>query len=148
MRFYKELVAEQGKLAPPREKPLLHGASAPAPGKTSHLTMEALTIFSGRLMREAQLHPGRIPSLLGVGMGKGKEEHPFLGLSLSLMGDAPDLGSLLPEGGGKAGSEAVLLVPGLRSGWVLCLGARQEGAGSGDQAGGESHPHSGQAATR
>lgn len=29
-------------------------------------------------MREAQLHPGRVPSLVGVGMGKGKEEHPFL----------------------------------------------------------------------
>lgn len=81
-------------------------------------------------MGEAQLHPGRVPSLVGVGVGEGKGRLSLSWGAPGLMEDAPDWGGLLPEGGGKAGSVRPCSPSCVREQRALCLGARQEGAGS------------------
>lgn len=74
MRPTRELAAERGESALPREKPLPEGAGAVAPGKASGLMRG-----EHRLRRKAQLHPGQVLRLVGWGRGKGECHCPCPG---------------------------------------------------------------------
>lgn len=129
----------------PRQNPLTDGAGTVAPGEAHSLMREAQSSLEEPQSDEGgPASPGRVCSL-GARERKGRMLLP--GGAPCLMGDALDLGSLLLEGGGKAGSQRQCTPS-----WVWSRGARVWVPSSKDLGAAarqeESHQHSGQAASR